>query len=287
MCCCGSEDDYYRATPYRPDYQEPHPSVSPDRLRRQPETRRPMSREEIERRERIEKRERQAQATAAAQNYGWPTSRMDGGGFVNRGYSSGNRDSMIEPHLAGGLVALPGLDFAAVYDPQRSRQLPRPPPPVQRPRYPPPQQSQLPLQQQRQQQQQHSWQPQRQQQLQQPWQPQQQYQRNPSPLYQQQFVYEQPPQMPLMRVAPLPNTRAQPPSAQHHNIARRPVVQIVAPPFVQPQTARLVRRDSNGISECDDDDDYRLEELRNYTVSPVRIRKQVRFNPVVVVNIFT
>ncbi|KAI0438775.1 hypothetical protein F4803DRAFT_569306 [Xylaria telfairii] len=129
--CCGSKDDYYTATPYRPANEKPHPSVSRGRYP-PPPPRDP-------RLEEIEKRQRQAQATAAAQRYGWPTSRTD-----PRGYDDlqipGNRDSLIEPGLASGLSTMPGSDFRAVYDPQRSPQRrrnhpPNRPRPTQSPHY--------------------------------------------------------------------------------------------------------------------------------------------------------
>ncbi|TRX88115.1 hypothetical protein FHL15_011013 [Xylaria flabelliformis] len=122
--CCGSQDDYYTVTPYRPSAEKPHPSVSrdPSQWHHQPQTRNP-------RREEIEKRQRQAKATAAAQRYGWPTDRAAAGG----------RDSIIERDLAIGLTTMSGIDYAAVYDPARPRQQrnysPSPPRPAGRPPY--------------------------------------------------------------------------------------------------------------------------------------------------------
>ncbi|TGJ84860.1 hypothetical protein E0Z10_g3919 [Xylaria hypoxylon] len=221
--CCGSEDDYYTVSPYRPANEKHHASVSQARSQRQPKPQhRGPSREEIE------KRQRQAQATAAAQNYGWPTSRRVAGNIpTNHIQTPGNRDSIIEPDVAGGLAAIPGSDFRAVYDPQQSRQQPThrpsPPRPPQRPVY-----------------------------------------------YQQRFVSQQPSRMPPMRAAPQQVVRRVPQIVhQRPAIARKPVLQMAHPLSRAPQAARLVRRDSNGISECSDDEGDR-EDLRKYTVSPIQ-----------------
>ncbi|KAI1428370.1 hypothetical protein F5Y12DRAFT_733403 [Xylaria sp. FL1777] len=233
MCCGGSEDDYYTVSPYRPANENPHPSVAQHRPERyhQPRHRGP-SREEVE------KRQRQAQATAAAQNYGWPITRGVSRN-PNHLQTSRNRDSVIEPDLAGGLAAMPGSDFRAVYDPQRSRQQqihrPSPPRPPQR----------------------------------QPQRPPQRLPQRP-PYHQQRFVSQQPPRMPPMSVPAKQDVRRVPLVVQQHQaIARKPVIQTTRPQFQAPQAARLVRRDSNGISECSDDDGDR-EDLRGYTVSPIQ-----------------
>ncbi|KAI0505239.1 hypothetical protein F5B22DRAFT_529634 [Xylaria bambusicola] len=229
MGCCGSEDDYYTVTPYRPPNEKPHPSVY---NQRQPE-RHNQPRYRDPRREEADKRQRQAQATAAARNYGWPTTRGVAGN-TNHHRGSGSRDSIIEPGLAGGLAAMPGSDFRAVYDPQRHRQRqqqqqqrqqqpihrPNPVPPFQRP-----------------------------------------------PYYQQRFVSQQPPRMPMMSA--IPRASEEPLARRQQVIARKPVVQGRRTQFHAPQVARLVRRDSNGISECSDDD-FDREDLRQYTVSPIQ-----------------
>ncbi|KAI1120731.1 hypothetical protein F5Y10DRAFT_289349 [Nemania abortiva] len=239
MCCCN-DDDYDTPEAPRPQNERPHPPVSQPRAQRQAvPPQRGLSREETERKE---KRERQAQATAAARNYGWPTPREVG--FASQ-RTPGNRDSVIEPHLASGLAALPGSDFRAVYDPQRLRQSPRQSP-QQQPRQLPPQRP-------------NHMRPDPPRPIQQP------------SYHRQRPVTQQPVRMPPMRAVPLQNMRPASSSAVHQrpSIARTATVQPAARAYVQPQTARLVRRDSNGISECsDDDDDYRLEELRKYTVSP-------------------
>ncbi|KAF2968131.1 hypothetical protein GQX73_g5443 [Xylaria multiplex] len=220
--CCGSDDDYYTVSPYRPPNEKPHPSVSHAYSQRQPRAQnRGPSREEIE------KRQRQAQATTAARNYGWPTSHRDAGSNSTNYQRHGNRDSIIEPDLAGGLAAMPGSDFRAVYDPQRSQQqpvhTPTPPRPYQRP-----------------------------------------------PYYQQRFVAQQPTRTQPMRAAPQQDSGRAPQMVQRRpGIARRPVIQTAHPVFQAPQTARIVRRDSNGISECSDDEGD-CEDLRNYTVSPLQ-----------------
>ncbi|KAI1750937.1 hypothetical protein F4782DRAFT_507282 [Xylaria castorea] len=131
--CCGSSDDYYTVTPYRPSGEKPHFSVSRgvSKGHRQPQPRDPL-------REAREKWQRQAQASAAAQRYGWPTSRA-GPGRIDHLQAPGNRDSVIEFHLAEGIVAMPGLDWRAAYDPERPRRQrnysPSPPLPAQRPPY--------------------------------------------------------------------------------------------------------------------------------------------------------
>ncbi|KAI3343133.1 hypothetical protein F4824DRAFT_510369 [Ustulina deusta] len=220
MCCGCSDDDYYTASPYRPPNENPHPSVS----QRRPERHR-KPRYQDPSREEVEKRQRQAQATAAARNYGWPTTRGVAGS-TDRLQTSGNRDSIIEPHLAGGLAAMPGSDFRAVYDPQRPRQQPMRRPSPSRP-------------------------PQR------------------PPYYQQRFVNQQPPRMPLMSISAQQDVRTLPPVVHQHPVTvRRPVIQTTRP-HQAPQVARLVRRDSNGISECSDDE-VDPEDLRKYTVSPIQ-----------------
>lgn len=235
MGCCGSKDDYYTVTPYRPPHEKPHPSVY-HQYQRQPERYNPPRRRDP-RREEAEKRQRQAQATAAAQNYGWPTARGVPSNTNHHPRGTGSRDSIIEPDLAGGLAAMPGSDFRAVYDPQRHRQRQRPrQQPIRRPNPTPP------------------------------------FQR--PPYYQQRFVTQQPTRMPMMTAAPGPNIGRAVPRvhmpATHPVIARKPVIQDVRTQiYATPQVARLVRRrDSNGISVCSDDS-FDREDLRQYTVSPI------------------
>ncbi|KAI1277154.1 hypothetical protein F5Y07DRAFT_364230 [Xylaria sp. FL0933] len=242
MGCSGSKEDYYDSDrkAYRPSDEKPHYAGD----RHQPERRQQQHhqhrqhyepRHHYERqnyyqhqrrdpsREEAEKRRRQAQATAAAQNYGWPTTRgMTGNTDPLK--TRGNRDSVIEPDLAGGLAAMPGSDFRAVYDPQRAQQQrmhrPSPPRPPQRP-----------------------------------------------PYYQQRFVEKQPARMPNM--PNMQNVSRKPQVVnQNRPLARKPVIQTVHPQHQAPRAARIVRRDSNGVSECSDDD-VDIEDLRDYTVSPI------------------
>ncbi|KAI0553605.1 hypothetical protein F4679DRAFT_427802 [Xylaria curta] len=131
--CCGSRDDYYTVTPYRPSDEKPHHSVSRDisQWYHQPQTRNPGHEE-------MEKWQRQAKAREAAQRYGWPTDRA-APRSANHPRPPRSRDSIIEPNLATGLTTMSGLDYAAVYDPQRPRQQrnypPSPPRPTRRPPY--------------------------------------------------------------------------------------------------------------------------------------------------------
>lgn len=251
MCCGSRKDNYYTVRPYRPPKERPHPSVSQNQPRRQQPQFQPQPQPRSRGPEELEKRRRQAQATAAARTYGWPTERG-----VVAGNMRNNRDSIIEPDLAGGLAAMPGSDFRAVYDPQRPRHI-----------------SQRQQQQQRQKQQkptithqQHishqKWKPQR-----------------PS-YYQQQFVDRQPSSMAPMRAAP---SRQTAPSVTQRQQRQRPAVGRVLPvvptrPPVQVppprKVKRPVRRDSNGVSECsssssDDDDGDHRRHRRNYNVSPL------------------
>ncbi|KAK5624358.1 hypothetical protein RRF57_000074 [Xylaria bambusicola] len=236
MGCCGSEDDYYTVTPYRPPSEKPHPSVQ---YQRHPE-RHSQPRHRDLRREEAEKRQRQAQATAAARNYGWPTTRGVTGN-THQLQGTGSRDSIIEPSLVGGLAAMPGSDFRAVYDPQHPRQRQQQQQqrqPVHRPNPLPPYQH--------------------------------------PPYYQQRFVSQQPLRMPMMSAASrqeiprVPRVLQEGPLARRQQvIARKPVIQELRTQFHAPQVARLVRRDSNGISECSDDA-FDREELRQYTVSPIQ-----------------
>ncbi|KAI2638111.1 hypothetical protein GGS21DRAFT_455917 [Xylaria nigripes] len=229
--CCGSDDDYYTVSSYQQETQRPKAYATAGRPRQQayPQYQyHPQSREEAE------KRQRQAQATAAAHKYGWPTAR-GAPGNVHQQYPNNyvNRDSMIEPNLAGGLAAMPGSEFRAVYDPQRARQAP--------PRRPVPQRQQpvqnggLPRQSQR-----------------------------PPP--QQRIVYHQPGRTPAMRAEPTLNNRSVP--QQRPGVGRRPDIHAARPVSEASQTAEIFpRRDSNGVSVCSDDEDY--QNLRNYTVSPL------------------
>ncbi|KAI3329283.1 hypothetical protein HD806DRAFT_279404 [Xylariaceae sp. AK1471] len=239
--CFGSDDDYYHASPYRPENEHPHPSVS----QVQPRPRyQPPSREEEE------KRLRQTQATVAAQKYGWPTSRGVANNIYTEHYkTSGNRDSLIEPDLAGGLASLPGSDYRAVYDPQRRRQpqqpgqrqpqlVQRPNPPLQRPS--PPQRPQRP-----------------------PYYQQRSVYQKPSYQQSQPVVYQQ---QPPMSVELRQNMRRQQPQA----VARKPALRVTPQANHTPMVAHLIRRDSNGVSECSDDDDDDHNNLRHYTVSPIQ-----------------
>ncbi|KAI1166922.1 hypothetical protein F5B18DRAFT_569495 [Nemania serpens] len=238
MPCCGSDSDYYSEAREGP---KPYRPVGPSQ--RYPQTeRRGLSREEIE------KRQRQAQATAAAQSYGWPTRGVTPTGPHR---THGSRDSIIESGLVGSLAALPGSDLRAVYDPQRIRQPPHQQQLRQQPRQQPGQQPR----------QQPGQQPGQQRPIHQPTWPQR------PPYY--QFISEQPSKVQPMSTPSRHRTQTGPPVIKER-IARKPVLH-AAQPHLRPHTAKLVRRDSNGISECSDDEDgvdYR-EKLRNYTVSPL------------------
>jgi hypothetical protein len=242
--CCGSGDDYYHASPYRPENERAHTSASHAQ---------PRSRRRRPSREEEEKRLRQTQATVAAQKYGWPTSRGVANNIYTEHYKTpGNRDSLIEPGLAGGLAAMPGSDYRAVYDPQRRRQ------PQQLIQQPNPH-------------------PQRQTPPQRPQRP---------PYYQQRSVHQrpahqQPPltyqQQPPMSMAPRQDMRRQQPQVAHQRpvpaVARKPVLRVTPQPNHAPMVASLVRRDSNGVSECSDDDGddgHHHRSLRGHTVSPIQ-----------------
>ncbi|GAP86100.1 hypothetical protein SAMD00023353_0302290 [Rosellinia necatrix] len=267
--CCSSRTDYELVPPSRlanrPANQWPHnPAAHRSQGRRHPQGR-PQPRSRVPSREELEKQRRQAQATAAARTYGWPTTRRgtDGGGEVGGAGSSGSRDSVIEPHLAGGLAALPGSDFRAVYDPRRAQHpSPAPPPPP-----PPP--------------------PQQQQQVRLPNYPRQQPQH--PPYHPGQSAWQQPGRMPATWATPTQGAAAitttttaaaaaAPVAYQRPTVARRPVVRTAPRLPSQPQRPRHVRRDSNGVSECSSDEgdgggDHNVEDyrhLRNYTVSPLQ-----------------
>ncbi|KAI0428861.1 hypothetical protein F5Y09DRAFT_343268 [Xylaria sp. FL1042] len=237
MGCSGSKEDYHNAYHYdshRATNEKPYRSANhhyPERQHHQPQYHYgPRHHYEPQRhyhhqrhgpsREEIEKRQRQAQATAAARSYGWPTTRGITGN-TDPLQRRGNRDSIIEPDLAGGLAAMPGSDFRAVYDPHRAHRhrhqnhRPGPPRPPQHP-----------------------------------------------PYYQQRFVSHQQ----VRNALDVQDVRRTPQIVNHrHAIARKPLIQRARPQVAPPQAARLVRRDSNGISECSDDEG----DLKDYVVSPV------------------
>ncbi|KAI1434504.1 hypothetical protein GGR50DRAFT_395988 [Xylaria sp. CBS 124048] len=246
--CCGSRDDYHSITPDRQEKPRPHHQYVPENRPRRPQPP-PNSKPQYPSASRSEreKRERQAQATAAARNYGWPAPRAASGGMATG--SNRSRDSMIEPGLASGLAAMPGSEFRAVYDPHKRRQLPPRP--------------------------QHSQQQQ---------QPQTVHSSTPPPPYQRPPYYHlgvvnhqpgrtQPMQVKPVQAVPIPAGKGKP--RHHPAIARQPVIQAAHRMSRMPQAAVLVRRrDSNGVSECSDDegDGHRAhEKLRNYTVSPLNI----------------
>ncbi|KAI8632025.1 hypothetical protein F5Y19DRAFT_422884 [Xylariaceae sp. FL1651] len=242
--CCGSDEDYYNVTPYRPENERPHPSVSQGYAQQHPQLGGPrrLTPEEIE------KRKRYAQATAAAQKYGWPTARgVAGNIYTDHIQTPGNRDSQIEPDLAGRVFSMPGSDYQAVYDPTRPRQPTRQPD-----RRPGPPQQTNPLHR-----------PQR------PGYYQQGYIANHP-----RSVYQQPARMPPMSSVPQhPNrdVRKVPQVVrQGLPVPRKPVIQTTPEPFHAPQAARLVRKDSKGVSEFGDDDDDDPAQWRKHTVSPMQ-----------------
>ncbi|KAI1828067.1 hypothetical protein F4861DRAFT_490531 [Xylaria intraflava] len=319
--CCGSEDDYYTVSPYRPENERPHPSVAAAHTRQNPQRQ-----YQTPNRDEAEKRQRQEQAAAAARNYGWPTARgVNGNIYTNNRERPENRDSMIEPDLAGGLAAMPGSDFRAVYDPNRARQqqVHRPSPPDCRPSQPIHRPSQ-PIHRQGQpinkpnQPVNKPGQP-----ISRPSQPanrpSQPTDRPSEPVrrlsppppyqrpayYQYSYVDKQPAKVAPMRAEPKHGNRGTPhqrPSPerkpviqtvrpilkapqvaeivcsetprQQPGLVRKPVSKTVRPILVTPQVAEIVqvpepirRRDSNGVSECSDDD--MDVDLSNYTVSPL------------------
>ncbi|KAI0164943.1 hypothetical protein GGR57DRAFT_514801 [Xylariaceae sp. FL1272] len=275
MGCCGSDDDYYHVTPYKPENERRQPKPNPQghsQWHPQPKQYGGLTKEQFE------KRERQARATHAAQKYGWPTPRGVGQNIFTDHLPAGNRDSVIEQGLAGAFVSMPGSEFRElrpVYDPVRVRQpqnaspgAPRQAP--QRPQRPQrPQMSQLP-----------SF---------------PQYgaaYARPGPALgsgQRQPIYQQPTRQPPMSQGPQrrPNVTHRTPSSEKRpaiqpSPAKRPVVQTLDLSRVKSQKAtfhmatphrahfpKVVRRDSNGVSDCSDDAGN-LDDLRNYTVSPMR-----------------
>jgi len=312
--CCGSDDDYDHD-------QEPvfgstntefySPTNNSRTQQRQKQQRPSPPRYQSPTREQIEKRDRQARATAAAHQYGWPTLRGVAGNMdTNLHRTLGNRDSIIEPRLAGNLATMPGSDYRSVYDPNKRRQ-PQPQPSSrtvhQRPSRAPAPNTALrgtppPTTTQKREQQQQS-QPQSPPYYQQRGQSQQQKQQYSRPIYQQPQGI--PPMTMTMGMAPattMQDARRVPQRVNTNEnprgtvAARKPVIQSVHPvrPVLNnahahahvhaPQAARLVRRDSNGVSECSDDDDdddahdddddedecRRRGNLRDYTVSPVQ-----------------
>ncbi|KAI0456680.1 hypothetical protein F5B21DRAFT_148108 [Xylaria acuta] len=257
--CCGSSDDYYTVAPYRPRDENPHPSVSrgfPQRYT-QPPPRDPI-------REEIEKRQRQAQATAAAQRYGWPTSR-GASGSIDHLRTLGNRDSIIEPNLAGSMAATPIQNFGEVYDPRRpprqqnySSDRPRP---TQRPPY----HGQRIVDQQ----------PGRMPPMNAPptrGQPRKDV-RTERPVACQRHTKPMPPRnAPPIRAQPGKHVRVESPAApQRPAIAREVVVQKQdsPPPGREfssvPQPTRSIRRDSNRVSLCSDNG----FDFRSGSVSPI------------------
>ncbi|KAI1260995.1 hypothetical protein F5Y18DRAFT_212486 [Xylariaceae sp. FL1019] len=274
MGCCGSADDYYQVTPYKPANEQ-----RPSRPKPQGHSQRhPLPKQYGGlTKEQYEKRERQARATNAAQKYGWPTPRGVGQNIFTDHLPPGNRDSVIEANLAGGFVSMPGSEFGElrpVYDPVRARRpqtagsgAPRQAP--QRPQRPP--MSQLPTF--------------------------PQYGAAyavPGPALgsgQRQPIYQQPSRQPPMSQGPpqrRPHVKThRTPSSEnrpvvHPSPAKRPVVQTLDLSRIKSQKAtfhmatpqraqhpKVIRRDSNGISDCSDDDDN-LDDLRNYTVSPMQ-----------------
>ncbi|KAI1177491.1 hypothetical protein F4777DRAFT_587286 [Nemania sp. FL0916] len=79
--------------------------------------------------------------------------------------------------------------------------------------------------------------------------------------YQQRSVTQQP-----SRVPPMVTRKPVFHEGRSLPAGRKPVIQ-TARPLIQPQRAQLVRRDSNGISECSDDDGD--ESWRDHPVSPI------------------
>lgn len=238
MSCCGSSNDYDHH-PQPRAYQGPRPQPQPRAGQQQ------------QRRPDRERRRAQASATRAANDYGWTGQRSQ----------TRNRDSYIEPELGQALVGLPGSDYRELSAAAHSNQLQRRPvggPAPPRPSYqagqrrapgPAPPARYRPS-------------PQRPQQ----YHHQQQQQR-------QQVVQRQPARVQPMVSAP-PRKRQQPPPPLA-SLGQRPVVHGVDPrALAQPQAAvfdyvpqKPVRRDSNGVSECGDEDEY--ANCRYHTVSPV------------------
>ncbi|KAI1345180.1 hypothetical protein F5Y15DRAFT_410855 [Xylariaceae sp. FL0016] len=104
--CCGSSDDYERPNP-----QPYHPQ------------RQPVGPQHRAMEQGNGKLRAQMAATRAAGKYGWPTDRQSHPQAGQRGQATAAcRDSFIEPGLAAHLSTMPGAEFRSVYDPQRARQ---------------------------------------------------------------------------------------------------------------------------------------------------------------------
>ncbi|KAI1818342.1 hypothetical protein GGS20DRAFT_285202 [Poronia punctata] len=200
------------------------------------------------------KRERQARATEAAQRYGWPTAT--------------DRDSVIEPRVAANFTTMPGSELYDPYArpnhttttiPQRQRRNVYDPPIYQQAMLQSSQGGEVVVVNRHQQQSRNVYE--------RPIYQQQQHQHS------QQVITRQPqpppPPAPIQRkpVARRPTQVCHRPAPV---VAQRPViVQNARRDILEPQAARLVRRDSNGISECSSDGEESRERLRNYTVSPL------------------
>ncbi|KAI0898368.1 hypothetical protein F4806DRAFT_494027 [Annulohypoxylon nitens] len=63
------------------------------------------------------------------------------------------------------------------------------------------------------------------------------------------------------------------PSQPRHPSGLKPAGRPIRPELVTSvsEPRRLVRKDSNGISECSDDEEFNLDDLRGFTVSPNRL----------------
>ncbi|RYP87364.1 hypothetical protein DL769_000568 [Monosporascus sp. CRB-8-3] len=243
--CCGDSSDY----------DQPQPQNVQDFLL----SPRPQQQQRVDH---YERKRVQAHATQAAHNYGWAGQRI------------GNRDSYLEPSLGGALYGLPGSDF---------HHMPAPAAAASRPPQNYADQRRKPV----------AIDPRQQQQQRRPNMPyhprSQQHQPGgsgsfgavpmpPKPSYhgarrRQPVPQPQPARYPAhpQRPSPLPVVREQPtrmpPMSSAQAIRRDIVINGVNPRVhhAEPQTAafgyadfepqKLVRRDSNGVSECGSDDD--------------------------------
>ena len=278
MGCCGNSSDYDHPRPQ--NYQRPPPQARPGQHPHHPQhyaQQRPQQRPQQQ-----HQRQAQAHATWAAHDYGWAGQRSQ----AQHNSSSRSRDSYFEPGLGQALVGLPGSDFRELsatarahaqanahalgrkpipgapaaaaapgpapprpaYQTAQRRTPPKQPPPAryraspQRPAPPPLQQLQQP----------------------------------------QQVIQRQPARMPPMQMNADAAARR-----QLTSLGQRPtLVQPSRAALAQPQAAVFgwagddsdsddggfaprgmpVRRDSNGVSECGDDDDPAA--WRQHTVSP-------------------
>ncbi|KAI1143468.1 hypothetical protein F5Y05DRAFT_154106 [Hypoxylon sp. FL0543] len=170
--------------------------------------------------------------THVAQGHGWPGETRSN----NSQQSHRRKDSFFEPGLAHALVGLPDSDFRAVYDPEhvRHRLQQRVPvsPARSAPDYPP--------------------------------------QRHTST---RGIIAEQPSTTSAMTMANHYTQRTPWAIQEHPTVLTRPGKAVTAatysgaaPPM--PSQARLMRRDSNGISEFGSDDENDQPDLTNYSVSP-------------------